>query len=130
MSRYVVGRALQAIPTLLLTSVGIFVLLRLVPGDPALALAGPDATPETISAIRLDLGLDQPLPLQYVSWLKHAVTGDLGNSILARRPVTDLVGQALPASVELLLASTLLAVTLGGTVGVLAAPGSSCRGRP
>src|SRR5712692_3603492 len=121
MSRYVVGRALQAIPTLLLTSVGIFVLLRLVPGDPALALAGPDATPETISAIRLDLGLDQPLPLQYVSWLKHAVTGDLGNSILARRPVTDLVGQALPASIELLLASTLLAVILGGTLGVLAA---------
>jgi peptide/nickel transport system permease protein len=121
MSRYVVGRILQAIPTLLLTSVGIFVLLRLVPGDPALALAGPDATPETISAIRLDLGLDQPMPLQYVSWLKHVVTGDLGNSILARRPVTDLIGQALPASVELLLASTLLAVILGGTLGVLAA---------
>jgi peptide/nickel transport system permease protein len=121
MSPYVIGRILQAVPTLLLTSVGIFVILRLVPGDPALALAGPDATPETISAIRLDLGLDQPLPLQYVSWLKHVVTGDLGNSMLARRPVTDLIGQAFPASVELLLASTLLAVMLGGTLGVLAA---------
>jgi peptide/nickel transport system permease protein len=121
MSHYIFGRILQATPTLLLTSIGIFVLLRLVPGDPALALAGPDATPETISAIRLDLGLDQPLPLQYVSWLRHVVTGDLGNSLLARRPVTDLVGQALPASVELLLASTLVAVTLGGALGVLAA---------
>src|SRR5438132_189824 len=68
MSRYVVGRILQAFPTLLLTSVGIFVLLRLVPGDPALALAGPDATPETIRAIRLDLGLDQVLPFQYAAW--------------------------------------------------------------
>jgi peptide/nickel transport system permease protein len=121
MSHYIFGRILQATPTLLLTSIGIFVLLRLVPGDPALALAGPDATPETISAIRLDLGLDQPLPLQYVSWLRHVVTGDLGNSLLARRPVTDLVGEALPASVELLLASTLVAVTLGGALGVLAA---------
>jgi peptide/nickel transport system permease protein len=121
MSRYVVSRILHAIPTLLLTSIGIFVLLRLVPGDPAMALAGPDAGPETISAIRLDLGLDQPLPVQYLSWLKHVVTGDLGNSMLARRPVTDLVGQALPASVELLLASTLVAVTFGGALGVLAA---------
>jgi peptide/nickel transport system permease protein len=121
MSRYILGRILQAIPTLVLTSIGIFVLLRLVPGDPALALAGPDATPEIISAIRLDLGLDQPLPLQYVSWLKHVVSGDLGNSILARRPVTDLLGQALPASFELLLASTLVAVILGATLGVVAA---------
>src|SRR5579859_2212572 len=121
MGRYVVSRILQAIPTLLVTSIGIFILLRLIPGDPAQALAGEDARPETVAAIRHDLGLDLPLPIQYLSWLRQMFSGQLGDSILARRPVTDLLGQALPATGELLLASTLVAILLGGLLGITAA---------
>src|SRR5262252_4399549 len=66
MTRYAMARLLHAIPTLLLASLGIFVLLHVIPGDPAVAIAGPDASPETVAAIRTDLGLDQPIPVQYV----------------------------------------------------------------
>jgi peptide/nickel transport system permease protein len=121
MTGYVAGRILQLVPTLALTSSGMFVLLRLVPGDPAVALAGPDATSESINAIRQNLGLDQPLPLQYLNWLQHLVTGNLGNSILARRPVSDLLGQALPATVELLVAAMITAVLVGGALGIFGA---------
>jgi peptide/nickel transport system permease protein len=121
MRLYVLRRTLQAIPTLVLTSVAIFVLLRLIPGDAALALAGPDAAAEVIGALRHDLGIDQPAPIQYLVWLQKLVGGDLGDSILARCPVADLLGQALPATIELVVAAMLLAVPLGGLLGVLAA---------
>jgi peptide/nickel transport system permease protein len=121
MARYVVQRVLQAVPTLLLTSAAIFVLLRLLPSDPAIALAGPDATPEVIGAIRLELGLDQPVPLQYVVWLRQLAVGNLGQSIQARRPVTDLLAQAMPATLELMVSAMLFAVVLGGTLGILSA---------
>jgi peptide/nickel transport system permease protein len=121
MRHYVLQRILQAVPTLVLTSLAIFILLRLVPGDAAAALAGPDATPEMIGAVRHDLGLDQPAPLQYLAWLHQLAVGDLGHSIQARRPVADLLGLALPATIELVVAAMLLAVPLGGALGVLAA---------
>jgi ABC-type dipeptide/oligopeptide/nickel transport system permease component len=121
MNKYVITRLLQAIPTLFLTSVGIFVLLRVLPGDPTLAIAGPEATPETIAAIRQDLALDDPLPAQYLTWLRHVLEGDLGRSLVARRPVVDLLGQALPASLELLLAAMVVAVSVGGLLGCVAA---------
>jgi peptide/nickel transport system permease protein len=119
--QHVVQRTLQAVPTLLLTSVAIFVLLRLVPGDPAIALAGPDATPEVIEAVRHELGLDRPIPIQYAAWLHQVAVGDLGLSIQARRPVADLLGLALPATVELVVAAMSLAILLGGASGVAAA---------
>jgi peptide/nickel transport system permease protein len=121
MARYVLHRLLQAVPTLLLASAAIFVLLRLVPGDPAIALAGPDATPETLGAIRHELGTDQPVLTQYLAWLHQLVVRDLGQSIQARRPVADLLGQALPATIQLIVSAMLLAVVLGGALGILAA---------
>jgi peptide/nickel transport system permease protein len=120
-ARFALNRVLHALPTLLLTSLGIFVLLRVIPGDAATAVAGPDATPETIAAIRADLGLDQPIPLQYVRWLQHVSTGDLGRSTLARRPVSDLLLLALPATLELAAAAMLIAIIVGLSLGAVAA---------
>jgi peptide/nickel transport system permease protein len=121
MSTYVLRRLAQAVPVLILASIVVFLLLHLVPGDPALLMAGPDATPEVVEAVRRDMGLDRPLPVQYALWVQHAVTGDLGRSYVSRLPVTQLIGTALPATVELALAALLIAVVLGIPSGVLSA---------
>jgi peptide/nickel transport system permease protein len=121
MSTYVLRRLAQAVPVLILASIGVFLLLHLVPGDPAILMAGPDATPEVVEAVRRDMGLDRPLPVQYALWVQHAVTGDLGRSYVSRLPVNQLIGTALPATVELALAALLIAVVLGIPSGVLSA---------
>ena len=77
---YILRRLLQSIPVLFLASVAIFLMLRLIPGDPAIVILGSDARPEQIEAVREDLHLDDPLPVQYVSWLGHVLQGDLGYS--------------------------------------------------
>jgi len=121
MALFVLQRLLQTVPVLFLTSVAVFAMLRAIPGDPAVTLGGIDATPETLAAIRHDLALDQPLPLQYVTWLEHVLQGDLGRSTTARRPVTDLLGVALPATLQLVVGSMAVGVLLGGGVGILSA---------
>ena len=73
---FVVRRLLQAIPVVFLASVGVFLMLHLLPGDPALMMAGGDASPEIIASVREDLGLNQPLPVQYVIWVEHVLRGD------------------------------------------------------
>ncbi len=119
MLAYAGGRALQMVVVLVLSSGAIFALIRAVPGDPAVALAGPDATPEVVAAVRESLGLDAPLLVQYASWLGGALRGDFGISLTARRPVADLISRALPASVQLTLAALLISVVLGVVLGVL-----------
>jgi peptide/nickel transport system permease protein len=80
MTRYVLRRLPSAVLILLLASVLIFLVVRLVPGDPVATLAGPDATPQARQAIRVELGLDQPVVTQYFTWLQHLLRGDLGRS--------------------------------------------------
>jgi ABC-type dipeptide/oligopeptide/nickel transport system permease component len=121
MSSYVLRRILQAIPVLILASIAIFGLLHLVPGDPAVMLAGQDATPAVVEAVRRDMGLDAPLPVQYALWMGHVLRGDLGKSYMTRLPVTELLAAALPATVELGLAALLFAVTFALPVGIIAA---------
>lgn len=121
MSTYVIRRLLQSVPVLILASIAVFLLLHLVPGDPALLLAGPDATPEVVAAVRRDMGLDQPLPVQYALWVQHALAGDLGKSYISRLPVTQLIANALPATIELTLAALVIAVLLGIPSGILSA---------
>ena len=121
MSTYVLRRILQAVPVLLLASVGVFLLLHLVPGDPALLLAGPDATPEVVAAVRRDMGLDQPLPVQYAVWMQHALRGDLGKSYISRLPVWQLIQNALPATLELALAALAIAIVFALPTGILSA---------
>jgi peptide/nickel transport system permease protein len=118
---FIVRRVLQAIPVVFMASVGVFLLLHLLPGDPAQMLAGTDTSPETLEAIREDLGLNQPLPVQYWIWLEHVARGDLGKSILSKIPVSQLISQRLPATLELAIAGEILTILIGIPLGVIAA---------
>ena len=121
MTTYILRRLLQTLPVLFLTSVAVFLLLRLAPGDPAQYVAGPDAPPDTLEAVRRELGLDQPWPVQYVLWLARAVRGDFGRSLISRYPVWDLILQGLPATIELAVAAFVLSLVLGVLLGVVSA---------
>src|SRR5690349_326143 len=101
MGRYLLRRLPSAIAVLVLASMAIFAILRLVPGDPATTLAGPDASPETIAAIRHELGLDQGLVSQYLTWIGHVLTGDLGRSYMIGGQISDLVRTGLTNTIVL-----------------------------
>ncbi|GMV09178.1 MAG TPA: ABC transporter permease [Gemmatimonadaceae bacterium] len=118
----VARRLAQALPLLLLISVVVFALLHAAPGGPlAIFLENPNVRPEDIERLRRSLGLDRPLPVQYAAWLKGFVTGDWGYSFADGRPVTVRMGERLPATLELILASLVLALTAAIPAGVLAA---------
>jgi peptide/nickel transport system permease protein len=121
MGTYIIRRLLQSVPVMILASLGVFLLLHMVPGDPALMLAGPDATPEVVAAVRTDMGLDEPWPVQYVLWMGHALRGDLGKSYISRLPVWTLIQNALPATIELTLAALLIAVCFALPTGIISA---------
>jgi peptide/nickel transport system permease protein len=121
MTQFVIRRIASTILVLAIASVAVFSLLQLAPGDPASVLAGPDATPETIAAIRHSLGLDMPLATQYFSWVGHLLTGNLGDSYSYHRPVAELIGQRLGSTVELTITATMFMVLLGLVMGVILA---------
>lgn len=125
MVRFVLKRLLDGLGVLAVASVVVFSLLRLAPGDPAVVLAGPDANPQTIEAIRRDLGLDQPAVLQYVDWARQLMTGDLGRSYTIRRPIAELIGQRLGSTVQLAVAASIIMTTLGSIMGVVLATSRS-----
>ena len=89
MGRYMLRRVLQVIPALLVTSIIVFLMLHLTPGDPAYAILGLDATPQSVAALRTRMGFDQPLPVQYAIWLNKLLHGDLGESFVSGSPVWD-----------------------------------------
>src|SRR5688500_16475253 len=100
------------VPVALLVTVIVFLLVRLSPGDPVIVYAGEERDPVAIEAIRKSLGLDQPLPVQYVAWLSRAVQGDLGRSIRTRQPVVEAIGERLPKTIELGGAAILMSVSI------------------
>lgn len=118
---YTVRRLLQAAILLLLASVAVFLLLRLIPGDPAYTIAGPNAREEQLEVVREELGLTRSLPVQYGIWLGNVLTGDLGTSYVSRQPVSDLIVDRLPATAQLAGAAILLAILLSFPVGILLA---------
>ncbi len=118
---YVVRRVLRAITTLLGTTLIIFVLVRVVPANPAVTIAGPKADPETLAAIRKDLGLDDPLVVQYGRYVGRLVRGDLGRSYMTGRRVTDVIVERLPATAWLALTSLALGFFLGLVLGIVTA---------
>lgn len=121
MLAFTLRRLVQAIPVVLLSTLGVFSLLHMVPGDPAVALAGSDATPEVLQAMRRELGLDQPLPLQYAQWMGRVMQGDLGRSYASKLPVGEQIAQRIPATLELTIAGLLLALLISIPTGILAA---------
>ena len=124
--RYLFRRSLQAIPLLFLTSVVVFLLIHITPGDPVRLMLGEQASDEQVAAVRAQMGLDRSLPEQYVRFVFRALQGDLGMSIRAVRPTSELILLALPATLELTAAALFLAVLVGLPIGILAAlkPGS------
>lgn len=116
---FVVHRLLQAIPVLLIASFLVFIGMRLSPGDPALMLAGTDASPETVAAVRSRLGLDQNILIQYAFWLGALLGGDFGRSLISGLPVAQIVGERIWPTLELALAGLLASLLLGGALGIL-----------
>lgn len=119
--RMIGWRVVVAVPTLVLATFVVFSLLQLIPGDPAQAIAGEHATPERLAEIRSQLGLDQPFLLQYLDWLRHAITGDLGFSLSTGEAIGALLWQRLPTTLTLGAAAMLVAVGIGVPLGVAAA---------
>ncbi|MCC7370939.1 MAG: ABC transporter permease [Chloroflexi bacterium] len=121
MLRYLTRRVLDAVLVVLGVSLIIFVLVRLTPGDPIRAYLGETATDEQVAFYRAHLGLDQPLPVQYLRFLQRAMVGDLGNSLFYHRPATDVVGSHLPATLLLSLAALVISLVVAIPLGVLSA---------
>ena len=107
--------------TLLLISLATFVVVQVMPGDPAQLILGTEAPPEALADLRAQLGLDRPLPLQYLSWLSGVLRGNLGVSLRHGRPVATLIAERLPVTLSLAILSLALAVILAVPLGVLAA---------
>jgi ABC-type dipeptide/oligopeptide/nickel transport system permease component len=121
MTRYILERLAWTVPVLLGVSLIVFLVLVLAPGDTAQALAGPDATQADVEALRKALGLDQPLPIQYLRFLGRLARLDLGRSAVTSRPVTAEIADNLGPTFELAVAAMALAVVLGMALGVLSA---------
>jgi ABC-type dipeptide/oligopeptide/nickel transport system permease component len=119
--RYAAKRVLLALPVLLGVSVVVFVAIRLIPGDPAQIMAGQAATEEVVREIRASLGLDRPLPVQYLYFLRNVLRGDLGRSLFNGAPVLEELGQRFPRTVRLALASMAVASLIGIPAGIVAA---------
>lgn len=122
MTRFLQQRLALAIPTILLTSVVVFLMLHLIPGDPASIYVGENqATPERLEAIREQMGLNRPLYVQYADYVWSAVRGDLGRSLQNDQPVTKIIRERLPNTFKLAAAAMVIAVILGVALGLLAA---------
>ncbi|WP_394226531.1 ABC transporter permease [Paracoccus marcusii] len=118
---YIAKRLMVALPTLLIVSMLVFGLQMLLPGDPVLAMAGEERDPETLARIREQLHLDDPVPVQYLRWLGGVVTGDLGTSLRTGEPVSQLIVQKLPVTIQLAVMSMIFAMLIGIPAGIIAA---------
>ncbi len=118
---YVLKRLLAAAPTLVAVLTVVFIVVRIIPGDPALTILGDQATPAALTALRQKLGIDKPLHLQYVDFITSALTGDLGRSLVSGRPVIQEVSAVLPHTLDLTISSLILGTILGIPLGIWAA---------
>lgn len=121
MTYYILRRLVQAVPVMLGVTILVFLLIKLVPGDVAAILLGPEASPEAIEELHKALGLDQPLYIQYLRWLGGAIQGDLGKSIEYKMPVQELIFSRLGNTLILTLSALFLSTTIGITIGVISA---------
>lgn len=121
MLKFILKRLLQAIPVILGIMTIVFFVMRVFAPDPVALLLGQEATPERIESYREYLGLDQPVVVQYGKFMKQAITGDLGTSIVSKTSVVDEIFKRLPATIELGLAAMLINIVIGVSVGVIAA---------
>ena len=121
MRNHLGSRIAQVIPTLLLVSMLVFGLQQLMPGDPALILAGEDHDPQVVAQIRAELWLDRPVAVQYAHWMGRVLHGDLGYSWRTRQPITQLVATKLPVTMQVAAMAFVIAVLIGIPAGVISA---------
>ncbi len=121
MLNYLLHRLATIVPTLFFVSVLIFGLQQLLPGDPAMILAGEERDPTVIAHLHQKLHLDEPLPIRYLYWAGGVLRGDLGESVRIQKPVLDLIIEKLPVTLELALLAIVIALTIGITAGIVSA---------
>ena len=121
MPGYILRRILAVIPVLVIVAVFVFLLLRLTPGDPAAILAGDQATPAQLDRIREAMGLNDPIPVQFVRWVGQLAQGDLGTSLISNQPVTQLIGARIGPTLSIAVLTILMSVAVAVPMGVLAA---------
>ena len=118
--RYIAQRLLALVPTIVLATLVVFLMMKLIPGDPATVIAGEYATEETLAEIREELRLNDPLPAQYARWAGDAVRGDLGDSLSSQQTVRDAIAARLPATLHVVAAALLLSLLIGVPLGFIA----------
>src|SRR3954471_20709799 len=121
MLNYLLQRLATIVPTLFFVSILIFGLQQLLPGDPAIALAGEDRDPEAVAFLRAKFNLDEPLPGRYWYWAKGVLHGDRGAPGRIQKPVTELIMEKLPVTLQLAAMAIVIALTIGITAGILSA---------
>jgi peptide/nickel transport system permease protein len=121
MLAFIAARLAGTLPVVFVLSLGVFLMLHLTPGDPVQIMLGQDADPQTAAALRAELGLDQPLPVQYLRWAASALHGDLGRSIRTHEPVAEAIVSRLPVTIELSAIALLISLAIGLPAGVIAA---------
>jgi len=121
MLNYFLKRLLGVIPTMLIVAVLVFLFVHLLPGDPARLAAGPEADADTVELVRKDLGLDRPMPEQFVRYFSNALRGDFGTSLRTKRPVSEEIGDRFLPTLYLTIASMVWAVIFGMTIGICSA---------
>ena len=121
MLSFVLRRIVIAIPTVILISMFVFSLQKLLPGDPVLVMAGEDRTPEMLEYLREKYRLNDPVPVQYLTWVGNALTGDLGISLRTNQPVAQLIAQKLPVTLQLALMALVFALVIGIPAGIVSA---------
>ncbi|MER9064093.1 ABC transporter permease [Mesorhizobium sp. M0698] len=121
MAAYLLRRFVSTIAVMAMVGMFVFLLLRLAPGDPAAMMAGRSATAEMIAGIRKTLGLNDPMPVQFIRWVRDMLGGDFGISIFSGRPVLELISQRLEPTLSLSILTMILSVSVGVSVGILAA---------
>ncbi|MEO8145705.1 MAG: ABC transporter permease [Betaproteobacteria bacterium] len=121
MGKYLARRLASILPTLFFVTILIFGLQQLLPGDPAIVLAGEDQDPTVIAYLREKLHLDEPFPVRYAYWLGGVVRGDLGDSLRIQKPVTELILEKLPVTLQLAAMAMLIALAIGITAGIVSA---------
>jgi peptide/nickel transport system permease protein len=117
----ILRRLVQLLPTLVIVSILIFGLQHLLPGDPATIMAGEERDPEVIAQIRAQYRLDQPISVQYFAWVKGVLVGDLGESMRLKQPVSELVAQKLPVTLQLAAMAMVIAILIGIPAGIISA---------
>lgn len=119
--KVILNRILSSIPVLFIVSVLVFMMLQLLPGDPATVILGQEATPEAIEAMRVKLGLDKPLLEQYITWVANVLQGNLGESLVDGTSVNLLIQERLPATLELIIGSFIVAMIIALPAGIISA---------